>query len=122
MTCLVLQQALAIKPQDKTFDEDAMVHEETPAAVRAGLPVVDHDTKFIHFVHYTTQEYFTQKRTVCFPNSPLEIITTCLTFLLFDETTKDSMPSLYAYVADNWGHHARKSPETPTNQLQNHHI
>ncbi|KAJ5666742.1 hypothetical protein N7462_011151 [Penicillium macrosclerotiorum] len=63
--CLELQQALAIKDQDKTFEQDAMIHEDTLASVCAGLPV------------------------------------------------KDDMPGLYTYIADNWGHHARESPETP---------
>lgn len=109
----VLQQALAIKPQDQTFDEDALIHEETLLAVCAGLVVIDEESRVIHFVHYTTQEYFVQTRKSAFPASPLNIVTTCLTFLLFNRTTKKDLTQLYTYIADNWGHHARESPETP---------
>ena len=112
MSAFELQQALAIKPQDTTFDEDALIHEETFLGLCAGLVVIDPESHIIHFVHYTAQEYFVQCRGTAFPFSPLNIVTTCLTFLLFDEQTKQSMPDLYTYVADNWGHHARESPET----------
>ena len=109
----VLQQALAIKPQDQSFDEDALIHEETILAVCAGIVVIDEESSVIHFVHYTAQEYFIKNRRSAFPTSPLNILTTCLTFLLFDQSTKEDMMDLYIYVADNWGHHARESPETP---------
>lgn len=109
----MLQQALAIKPQDKTFDEDALIHEETFLAVCAGLVVIELESSVIHFVHYTAQEYFAHTRGTAFPSSPLNIVATCLTFLLFEQATKNDMPELYTYVADNWGHHARESPETP---------
>ena len=113
LTVSELQQALAIKPQDHTFDEDALIHEETMASVCVGLVVIDQESGVIHFVHYTTLEYFTSTRSILFPNSPLNVVSTCLTFLLFDETTKELMPKLYNYVADNWGHHARENPENP---------
>ncbi|KAG8527048.1 uncharacterized protein KY384_008477 [Bacidia gigantensis] len=109
----VLQQALAIKPQGQSFDEDALIHDETILAVCAGIVVIDEESSVIHFVHYTTQEYFIKTRRSAFPTSPLNILTTCLTFLLFDQSTKEDMMDLYIYVADNWGHHVRESPETP---------
>jgi hypothetical protein len=109
----VLQQALAIKPQGQSFDEDALIHEETLLAVCAGLVIIDEESRVIHFVHYITQEYFVQTRKSALPASPLNIVTTCLTFLLFNQTTKKDLTQLYTYIADNWGHHARESPETP---------
>ena len=108
-----LQQALAIKPQDRDFDEDGLIHQETIVSVCVGLVVTDQESGMIHLVHYTTLEYFISTRSTAFPKSPLNLVTTCLTFLLFDEATKESMLDLYSYVADNWGHHARESPETP---------
>jgi ankyrin repeat protein len=112
LSAVMLRYALAIQPQDDNFDEDALIHDETLLDVCAGLVIVDKDTNVIQFVHYTTQEYFLQTRKTILPGSPLNIVTTCLTFLLFDEATKNSMPNLYNYIADNWGHHARESPET----------
>ena len=113
LTAEMLQQALAIRPQDTDFDEDALIHEETLLDVCAGLVVIDPQSAVIHFVHYTTQEYFQQSRKAVFPDGPLNMVTTCLTFLLFEEATKSTMPLLYTFIADNWGHHARESPETP---------
>lgn len=112
LTFTMLQQALAINPGDPSFDEDAIIHEESLLSVCAGLAVIDKETGIIHFVHYTTQEYFSRVRTSAFPSSPLNVTLTCLTFLLFEQATKEMMPSLYTYVADHWGHHARDSPET----------
>ena len=112
LTASVLQQALAIKPQDASFEEDALIHEETILAVCVGMVVIDQESGVIRFVHYTTQEYFHQARKVEFVKSSLRIATTCLTFLLFAEDTKEELSELYTYVADNWGHHARESPET----------
>jgi ankyrin repeat protein len=108
----MLQQVLAIGPGDDDFDYDAIIHEESLLDVCAGLVVVDNDTKVIQYVHYTTQEYFHSAKRILFPESPLNIVTTCLTFLLFEEATKDKMVALYNYVADSWGHYARESPET----------
>ena len=109
----VLLQALAINPEDKSFEKDAMIHEETILAVCAGLVVIHAESSIVHFVHYTTQEHFIKNRRLVFPGSPLNILTTCLTFLLFDQSTKEAMMELYTYVAKTWGHHARESPETP---------
>ena len=112
LTVTMLQQALAINPGDSSFEEDAIIHEESLLSVCAGLVVIDEETSIIRFVHYTTQEYFSRVRKSAFPSSPLNVTLTCLTFLLFEQTTKENMPSLYTYVADHWGHHARDSPET----------
>jgi hypothetical protein len=100
----MLQQVLAIGPGDGDFDDDAIIHEESLLDVCAGLVVVDSDTKVIQYVHYTTQEYFHSAKRMLFPESPLNIVTTCLTFLLFEEATKDKMAALHNYVADSWGH------------------
>ena len=112
LTFAILQQALAIHPGDPSFDEDALIHEESLLSVCAGLVIIDKETGIVHFVHYTAQEYFTRVRKSAFPSSPLNVTLTCLTFLLFEQATKEDMPSLYTYVADHWGHHARDSPET----------
>ena len=112
LTITMLQQALAINPGDPSFDEDAIIHEESLLSVCAGLTVIDKETGIIHFVHYTAQEYFIRVRKSAFPSSPLNLTLTCLTFLLFEQATKEDMPPLYTYVADHWGHHARDSPET----------
>ena len=112
MTTDTLQQALAIGPHDDDFDEDAVIHAESLVDVCAGLVVIDSYTKVIQYVHYTTQEFFHSAKRKLFPESPLNVVTTCLTFLLFKEATKDAMATLYNYIADNWGHYARESPET----------
>ena len=112
LTFTMLQQALAINPGDHNFNEDAIIHEESLLSVCAGLVIIDKETSIIHFVHYTTQEYFFRVRSSAFPKSPLNLTMTCLTFLLFAQATKEQMLSLYRYAADHWGHHARDSPET----------
>lgn len=84
LTITMLQQALAINPGDPSFDEDAIIHEESLLSVCAGLTVIDKETGIIHFVHYTAQEYFLRVRKSAFPSSPLNLTLTCLTFLLFE--------------------------------------
>lgn len=112
LTFTMLQQALAINPGDPSFNEDAIIHEESLLSVCAGLVIIDKETSIIHFVHYTTQEYFFRVRKSAFPTSSLNLTLACLTFLLFEQATKEGMLSLYTYAADHWGHHARDSPET----------
>jgi hypothetical protein len=78
-----LQHALAVEPDDKTIDEEALVDETLMISVCAGIVTVDQESNIIRLVHYTTEEYFERKRLDNF----LEvrwIAMTCLTYLLFD--------------------------------------
>ena len=76
LTFTMLQQALAINPGDHNFNEDAIIHEESLLSVCAGLVIIDKETSIIHFVHYTTQEYFFRVRNSAFQTSPLKFTIT----------------------------------------------
>ena len=49
----------------------------------AGLVTIDEESDIIHWVHYTTQEYFERTQNQWFPNAEIDITKTCVTYLSF---------------------------------------
>jgi hypothetical protein len=62
LTTQELCHALAIEPGDRALNGNNVYDEEDVVTVCAGLVTIDEETKFIRFVHYTTQEYFERIR------------------------------------------------------------
>jgi hypothetical protein len=118
MTVDEIRFALAVAPGDTDMDEEALIDRDLLVSVCAGLVTLDRDSNVIRFVHPTTQEYFEGSRITRFPNALKEIVTTCLTYLSFNqfseghcftdhemETRLREYPFLQ-YAAQYWGDHA----------------
>lgn len=118
---------LTLNLVQKSFDEDAVCAEDDLVSVCAGLVTVDQESRIIHLVHHTTQDYFERARSKMFPTMQIEITETCFTYLGFDDLESekythgeerielsDKLRSDYPfldYAGKYWGHHARGAPE-----------
>jgi ankyrin repeat protein len=121
LTTSELQHALAVTDGASTLNPRNLRPIGLITSVCAGLVTVDEERDIIRLVHYTTQEYFDQTWATWFPNGQTDIAKTCVTYLSFkafetgiSHTNKDfearlKSNILYAYAAQNWGHHARMS-------------
>jgi hypothetical protein len=78
-----LQEALAVKVNDKELDEENIVKIEELLALCAGLVTVDDESSVIRLIHYTTDKYFKRSRTDWLTKSSECIASTCLTYLSF---------------------------------------
>ncbi|KAL8827623.1 MAG: hypothetical protein Q9191_003073 [Dirinaria sp. TL-2023a] len=104
-----LQHALAVEPDTKEMDWDAIVEESVLVTVCGGLVTVEDDSRVIRLVHCTTQEYIMSVRQEMFPSARLDILIACLTYLQYDalsleqcEICKDSRePLLKDYACFN---------------------
>ncbi|KAF4452601.1 P-loop containing nucleoside triphosphate hydrolase [Fusarium austroafricanum] len=122
-----IRHALAIKSDQKKFNERYQPYKEGIISVCAGLVTIDPESSIVRLVHYTAHEYFKKLREGWFPDATVaeaEITTTCITYLSFDdfgsgycktdakfEERLRSYP-LYEYAARNWSHHARDAVRT----------
>jgi hypothetical protein len=115
-----LKHAFATELGNTNFDNEGLPGDDDLTSCCAGLVVYEPVDSTIRFVHYTTQEYFCNKRTVSwFPDAQLDITRKCLTYLLFDELfqqrrSRDELLSDYpliSYAACHWGRHAQGEPE-----------
>ncbi|KAK5991754.1 Ankyrin repeat domain-containing protein 17 [Cladobotryum mycophilum] len=121
-----LQHALAIRENTNALDQDFIPDLELLQSICAGLITVEKESKIIHLVHYTTQEYFEREKQRWCPTAEADLAQACLTYLLFDafkpETNRDvdhineiismrleSHP-FYRYSAQFWAVHARVAP------------
>jgi hypothetical protein len=84
MTIEELQHALAVEPGKSELDEENISDEELLTSLCAGLVVIDRESKIIHLVHFTTQQYFERIQKVRFQEAQANIAMTCLTYLSFD--------------------------------------
>ena len=75
-----LRCALAIEPGDEAFDEDGLYHIETIVSVCCGLLTVEEQSQNVRLVHYTAQEYLSERKD---PKANEEMAITCLTYLCF---------------------------------------
>ena len=119
LTMSELQHALATKVGKSALDKGDLPHIGDMIAVCSGLITIDKESGIIRLVHYTTQEYFHRTQKHWFPEVEKNIMTICVTYLLFDAfepgfcaTDKEfearlQLYQLYDYAARNWGHHAR---------------
>jgi ankyrin repeat protein len=116
-----LRHALAVKLRTAKLDEDYLLSVQHIKSVCAGLVTADEESGIIRLVHYTTQEYFAQKRATWFPDTHADITKVCVTYLTFDvfgtgfcSSSKElderlETHALYDYAAKYWGYHASNS-------------
>lgn len=123
LTTTELRHALGVEVGEPKFDEQNLSDIEDIQSACAGLVIVDNESDIIRLVHCTTQQYFEQTQSIWFPSSQKDIANICLTYLTFD-VFKDGFHQyrdmyisrlqrypFYEYAAENWGHHARVSPD-----------
>ncbi|KAJ7218731.1 ankyrin repeat-containing domain protein [Mycena rebaudengoi] len=77
-----LCEALAIELGATMLDADGMLDIEFIVSVCAGLLIVNHA---VRLVHYTTQDYIDRVQPSRFPHAQTEITSQCLTYLSFDD-------------------------------------
>lgn len=121
LAIIELQHALSVEVSESQLDEANIPEIEDIVSVCAGLVTIDEESGIIRLVHYTTQEYFDRTRRQWFPDAQANIITTCVTYLSFDEFESGICQSdnefeqrlqsnkFYYYAAYNWGYHAREA-------------
>ncbi|KAJ6088550.1 hypothetical protein N7486_009811 [Penicillium sp. IBT 16267x] len=92
------------------------------ASVCLGLVTIDDESKIIRLVHYTTQDYLERNCETWWPDAHTDITISSITYLSFKafergpshtiDELKDKLQAnnFYCYAAQNWGHHAKKSP------------
>ncbi|KAL8816202.1 MAG: hypothetical protein Q9191_008370, partial [Dirinaria sp. TL-2023a] len=118
-----LQHALAIRPRDREFDQEALPDIALVVSVSAGLITVDEDGQAVRLVHFTVEEYFRKMKANLFPRADILLAEACITYLSYDQITNHSPPDedifpLLRYAAENWGHHLRGQAErTLQNQV-----
>jgi ankyrin repeat protein len=120
-----LREALAIEPGAKTLDHDNLLDIEIFLSVCGGLVTVDESSLVVRLVHYTTQSYFDRIQASRFPNAQLEITSSLLTFLAFDDfkmVSKLNQRSYGRYALLDYSIeyslvHASGGPETPLRDM-----
>ena len=105
------------------LDEDNLLQPESLVDVCAGLVIIDSTSQVIRLVHYTTQEYFSNRRLNFFAEAEVDISRACLTYLSYDTGHRfpplgyqamvafQSHPFLY-YASHHWFSHANRSLST----------
>lgn len=79
-----LRHAVAIEPEDNSFDEEGLPDEDLFESICAGMITIqENDT--VDLVHYTAQEYLKRHSYSLFPAAHESIVHTCLTYLSFDD-------------------------------------
>ncbi len=101
LTIRELQHALGIGSGDEEIDEDAIPDKSLPISVCAGLVTVDLKCNVVRFVHYTTDEYFQRIRGTRYPLAQTKITESCLTYLSFEELTKNPVYPPYGLSDDS---------------------
>ena len=112
-----LSDALSIKPGQTTVSPK---HRPSPGIMLEccqGLVAIDQKTARIHLAHYSIQEYLVVHSNELFPDAEINIATTCLTYLLFEDLKEGpcidssdlrhrilSYPFL-SYASEFWGSH-----------------
>ncbi|KAJ7695371.1 ankyrin repeat-containing domain protein [Mycena rosella] len=120
-----LQEALAVEPDDTTFDSDNILDVDIMLSVCAGLVIVDQTDQIARLVHYTAQQYLDSIQSSRFPQAQLDITRTCLTYLSFEMFAKlpkypheliRNHPFL-AYAAECCLPHAKGQSELPLKHM-----
>ncbi|KAM0265606.1 hypothetical protein ACHAQJ_000038 [Trichoderma viride] len=123
LTITELQHAVAVEPGDLELDEEFIPDKEILSSICAGLVTIDAESDVMRLAHYTVQEYFKGEGKGWVQDAEADITTICLTYLFFCEFEsglcktrielwrRHTSNPLYVYAAENWGHHARASPE-----------
>jgi ankyrin repeat protein len=110
-----IRDALAVRPNTAHLDNDFRPELEVIDSLCAGLIAVDDNSDVVRLVHYTTQEYFTQKN--FFPDAHTALAEACITYLTFDDFATGPYlhqgafqerfreHRLYEYAAMHWSSH-----------------
>ncbi|KAF2727038.1 hypothetical protein EJ04DRAFT_529760, partial [Polyplosphaeria fusca] len=118
LTTAELCCALAVEHEEEELDLENIPDVEDLVLVCAGLVVVDEESGVIRLVHFTTQEYLERIRKTWNPGAQLDIASTCLTYLSFDDFKNGSCSTdaelegrlqqnvFLDYAARYWGLHA----------------
>jgi ankyrin repeat protein len=114
-----LQDALAVKPGDITFDKEGKPSHNALVECCLGLVVVETETSTIRFTHYTLREYLNNlwNDPDLFPRGHSTILATCLSYLQFDHHLPPKLgkkhfkqlPPLLQYIVENVGCHLEKN-------------
>lgn len=119
-----LLQALGIDEDELVFDDDNIPQLEDVVSACAGLVIVDKDSEVVRLVHYTTQEYFEQRRDSWLPDAEWRISRACILYLFTwgnrpwptidchdDDLARDEPAyQLRSYAAKHWGEHLASAP------------
>ena len=92
-----LQHALAVESGDSHLDEDGIPDIGLILTVCAGIVTIREDYA-VGVVHYTTAEYLERRSAEHFPDAPIDIAKTCLTYLMFDEFASPLQSSDATYL------------------------
>lgn len=127
-----LQHAVTINESFHELDEDDIPSAEIIVSVCAGLVSPATGSNFVQLVHFTAQEYFSQKHVqqTLFADGQRQMFSSCLTYLLLDDFVDRlsegkkiyllwdmvSRCGFFHYAAHNWGHHARAAHLDQTDQ------
>lgn len=110
-----LASSLSIKDDDTFFNSRGMPDPDILLHCCYGLVVIDQETSTIRLVHYSLAEYLSNQEELFGSDQRQwhdQIATVCLRFLNFSpESHTEDIPLNYA--ATQWGHHLRKSDQTP---------
>lgn len=113
-----VQHALAVRPGQTEFDEEAIIDEEILVSVCLGLITIDQASQCVRLVHFTAQKYLERTRLESLSDPHHSIMTTCLSYLSFSSLNsnilcgeREDVPLLHQlalldYAARKWGHHA----------------
>jgi hypothetical protein len=66
LTTLELQHALAVEVGESELDQENLPEIEDMVSVCAGLVTVDEESHIIRLVHYTTQEFLSERKEIGF--------------------------------------------------------
>ena len=119
LSLIELQYAVSFDLEEE-IEEDCLISTELVLTACGGLVIPDSSNDAVRFVHYTTQEYFMQKRTSLFPYGHADLAISCVKFLCLDIFAfpptieggckywprRQTVP-LQVYASTNWGQHAR---------------
>lgn len=125
LTTSELSHALAVKLGEASLDLENLYGIEDIVSVCAGLVVINESSNVVRFVHYTTREYFEYIRESWNPQGPLDIASTCLTYLAYDDfrygRSRSSeyfyryshKYSFLNYAASHWANHVMSVLSSP---------
>ncbi|KAJ6520690.1 ankyrin repeat domain-containing protein [Mycena vulgaris] len=88
-----LREALAIEPDSTFLDADNLLDMDIILSVCAGLITVDETVSVVRLIHYTTQGYLDSIQLDQFPLAHTTIVSTCLTYLSFEEFEHLTLPT-----------------------------
>ena len=78
-----VQYAWAVRDSEDGIDEPAIPDAGDMLSACCGLIAIDKESEIIRPFHYTVQEYFQDTLTRWFPDAYLDIVNTCVSYLLF---------------------------------------